>query len=242
MARVGQGRTGNSLPVREVLEFQLAHARARDAVHYPFAAGTIANEIEQAGLEAVVVKSRAHDRAEYLRNPGLGRQLDPASRGRLDQCRAEFDAVFIVADGLSALAVHRHAVELLQHVVGNLEDEGWKLAPVVIVEQGRVAVSDEIGEALGASLAVILIGERPGLSSPDSLGVYLTWGPHVGRTDAERNCISNIRPEGLKPAAAAELLLWLMNESRARRISGVMIREREKTALPFGDAPGGTGS
>jgi ethanolamine ammonia-lyase small subunit len=224
MARVGLGRTGNSLPTRELLDFQLAHARARDAVHFPFDAGALVQELEAEGGPAVAVKSAARDRGEYLRRPDLGRRLDADSKLRLESLRGPFDVVFMVADGLSAPAAHRQAPELLRQTMTRLDREAWKIAPIVVIERGRVAASDEIGEALGASLAVMLIGERPGLRSPDSLGVYLTWSPRPGRTDAERNCISNVRPEGLSAGAAAELLVLRMNASRARRISGVGLK------------------
>ncbi len=229
MARVGLGRAGNSIPLREMLAFQLAHARARDAVHFPL------NPAEFGGFSprSVMLHSAARNRAEYLRRPDLGRRLDEASKEQLHPLRGDFDAAFVIADGLSALAVHRNAPDLLRSVTARLP--GWRLAPLTIVEQGRVAVGDEIGELLGASVVVVLIGERPGLSSPDSLGVYLTWNPKIGRTDAERNCISNIRPEGLSMGAAAELLLFLMSEARARRLSGVGLKaELPATALPSG--------
>jgi ethanolamine ammonia-lyase small subunit len=215
IARVGLGRAGNSLPTRELLDFQLAHARARDAVHFPFDSCSLLREIEAAGWPAIIVKSAARDRAEYLRRPDLGRRLDTASANALKTFRKGADTVFAIADGLSALAVHRHAPALLHTMNGKLN------AAIVIVEQGRVAIGDEIGEILKASLAVVMIGERPGLSSPDSLGVYLTWAPRMGRTDAERNCISNIRNGGLSPSAAGELLQLLMKEARARQLSGV---------------------
>ena len=228
-ARVGLGRVGNSMPVRELLDFQLAHARARDAVHFPFDARSLAEEVD-----AMVVKSAARDRTEYLRRPDLGRRLSAESRQRLEELRGEFDAALIMADGLSPLAVHRHAVELIRALSPRLLD--WKLAPIVIAEQSRVAIGDEIGCVLGASLAVVIIGERPGLSSPDSLGIYLTWSPRPGRTDAERNCISNIHGAGLSIGAAAELLLLLMNESRTRRISGVNLKVDAGQALrPAGE-------
>lgn len=236
MARVGLGRAGNSLPTRELLDFQLAHARARDAVHYPFNAGALVQEIEAEGWPAVAVKSAARDRAEYLRRPDLGRRLDAASKARIESLRGTFDVVFIVADGLSAPAAHRQAVALLRETMERLDRSAWKIAPVVVIELGRVAASDEIGAALDAALAVMLIGERPGLSSPDSLGVYLTWSPRSGRTDAERNCISNVRPEGLSASAAAELLVLVMNASRAKRISGVALKAL-KNALPQGPRP-----
>ncbi len=229
MARVGLGRAGNSLPTRELLDFQLAHARARDAVHSPFDAGALIQEMEAEGWPAVAVKSAARDRAEYLRRPDFGRRLEAASKLRIESLRGAFDmvffdVVFIVADGLSAPAAHRQAVELLRQTMTRLDRGAWRIAPMVAIERGRVAASDEIGAAFGASLAVMLIGERPGLSSPDSLGVYLTWSPRPGRTDAERNCISNIRPEGLSASAAAELLVLLMNASRAKGISGVGLK------------------
>jgi ethanolamine ammonia-lyase small subunit len=214
IARVGLGRVGNSLPIGAMLDFQLAYARARDAVHYPFDAHSLAKE-----LGAIMVGSAVRDRAEYLRRPDLGRRLGAESRQRVEQLRGDFDAVLVVADGLSPPAVHKHAVELVRALSSRLED--WKLAPIVIVEQGRVAIGDEIGALIGARLSVVMIGERPGLSSPDSLGIYVTWSPGPGRTDAERNCISNIHGAGLSVGAAAELLLLPMNESRARRVSGV---------------------
>lgn len=218
MARVGLGRAGNSLPTRELLNFQLAHARARDAVHFPLDAASLRMEMEARGWQCVTVRSAAADRAEYLKRPDLGRRLAAGSRERAAALRGS--CLFVVADGLSALAVHRHSVPLLAAVFKGLGGA----APVVIVEQGRVAIGDEIGELAEASMAVMLIGERPGLSSPDSLGVYLTWGPRVGRTDAERNCISNIRAEGLAPQTAATVLLWLIAEARRLRLSGVGLR------------------
>ena len=206
-ARVGLGRAGNSLPTRDLLDFQLAHARARDAVHAKLEPASLL-------LEGVQVASAAPDRTTYLRRPDLGRKLNAASRAELAQASGQFDAVFIVADGLSALAVHRHAKPLLESVLPRLQ--GWHLAPIVIAEQARVAIGDEIGQLLEARLAVVLIGERPGLSSPDSLGVYLTWDPRPGRTDAERKCISNIRTEGLSYQAAADQLVFLVGHALAR--------------------------
>jgi ethanolamine ammonia-lyase small subunit len=207
-ARVSLGRTGHSLPAAEVLRFRLDHARARDAVHEPLDPASL-------GFPHVLVHSAAPDRATYLRRPDLGRRLAPDTRLE----RGDYDAALIVADGLSATAVHRHAAPLLGALLPKLE--GWKLAPLCVVLQGRVAVGDEIGERLGARMVVLLIGERPGLTSPDSLGVYLTWSPRPGRTDAERNCISNVRTEGLSYEAAAGTILMLMNASRARQLSGV---------------------
>jgi ethanolamine ammonia-lyase small subunit len=228
MARVELGRVGHGVPTRALLEFQLAHAQARDAVHLPLAVNSLVLELKQKNITSMPLTSAARDRGEYLKRPDLGRRLSDDSRERLAAARAEPDAVFVIADGLSALAVHRHAVPLLELLLRDLD---WRVTPVAIVEQGRVAIGDEIGELLGARMAVVLIGERPGLSSPDSLGVYLTWQPRPGRTDAERNCISNIRAEGLSYAAAAHKLLFLMNESRRLKLSGVRLKEDAAPSL-----------
>jgi ethanolamine ammonia-lyase small subunit len=221
-ARVELGRAGVSVPTRALLEFQLAHAQARDAVHLPLAVSSLAVELKQKGIESISLSSAVRNRDEYLKRPDLGRRLSQNSRERLAALRAGYDAAFVIADGLSAVAVHRHAVPLLELLLRDLD---WRIAPVAIVEQGRVAIGDEIGESLGARMVVVLIGERPGLSSPDSLGAYLTWQPRPGRTDAERNCISNVRAEGLSYAAAAHKLLFLMNESRRLKLSGVRLKE-----------------
>ena len=221
-ARVDLGRAGVSLPTRALLEFQLALAKARDAVYLPLAVNSLVVELKQKGIHSITLASAARDRDEYLKRSDLGRRLNDDSRERLANLRSEHDAAFVVADGLSALAVHRHAVPLLELLFSNLD---WRIAPVAIVEQGRVAIGDEIGESLGAHIVVVLIGERPGFSSPDSLGAYLTWRPRIGRTDAERNCVSNIRAEGLSYAAAVHKLLFLMNESRRLKLSGVQLKE-----------------
>jgi ethanolamine ammonia-lyase small subunit len=222
-ARVELGRAGSSVPTQALLEFQLAHAKARDAVYLPLSLPSLAAELKQRGISTIALASAARDRGEYLKRPDLGRRLSDASRERLAAWRGDFDVAFVIADGLSALAVHRHAVPLLTLLLGHLRE--WRIAPIPIVEQGRVAIGDEIGERLGAQLAVVLIGERPGLSSPDSLGVYLTWQPRPGRTDAERNCVSNIRAEGLSYAVASHKLLFLMNEARRLKLSGVRLKE-----------------
>ncbi|HEX4592929.1 MAG TPA: ethanolamine ammonia-lyase subunit EutC [Bryobacteraceae bacterium] len=222
-ARVDLGRTGHSLPTSELLDFQLAHAKARDAVHLPLDASSLRVELMQKNIPCLTLASEARDRSTYLRRPDLGRRLNAASHDLLVPLKLDYDAAFVIADGLSALAVHRHAAPLLELILTNLD---CNIAPVTIVEQGRVAIGDEIGELLGAKLAVVLIGERPGLSAPDSLGVYLTWQPRPGRTDAERNCISNIRAEGISYERAAHKLLFLMNESRRLKLSGVQLKER----------------
>lgn len=212
-ARIALGRVGHSLPTSELLAFQLAHAKARDAVW---------EVLDSSMLPAghILLKSMAPDRATYRRRPDLGRRLSPKSAAQLQ--RGDWDAVVILADGLSATAVHRQAGTLLKALLPELT--GWRLAPLYVVEQGRVAIADEIGECIGAALTVMLIGERPGLSSPDSLGAYLTWSPRVGRTDAERNCVSNIRPEGLDPGLAALRIAALMRAARHKQLTGVQLK------------------
>lgn len=223
-ARVALGRAGTSLPTRELLEFQLAHARARDAVHAKLDVQALALELQPIAGKCLFARSAAPDRTTYLRRPDLGRCLHNDSRLSLMKRKNQFDAAFIVVDGLSAFAIQRHAARMLQSILSLLDPAQWNLAPVTVVEQGRVAIGDEAGSCLGASLSVVLIGERPGLSSPDSLGIYLTWNPHSGLTDANRNCISNIRTEGLSYEAAAYTLLFLMTESRHRKLSGVELK------------------
>jgi ethanolamine ammonia-lyase small subunit len=228
-ARIALGRTGTSLPTRAQLDFQYAHAQARDAVHLPFDASTLSDELQAKGRETVLLHSAATDRDSYLQRPDKGRRLDEASVQTLrDQAAAQtggVDIAVVVADGLSSLAVHRHAVPFLARMEETASAEGWTLSPVILVEQGRVAIADEIGELLGAKMSVILIGERPGLSSPDSLGVYFTYGPKVGLNDAHRNCISNVRLEGLSYPLAAHRLLYLMREACKRQLSGVSLKD-----------------
>jgi ethanolamine ammonia-lyase small subunit len=223
-ARIALGRTGVSQHTRDQLAFQRCHALARDAVHAQLQPATLAAAIAAiTGNEALRLHSAAQDRACYLQRPDLGRRLDEAGRNELARfAGSRFDLAIVVADGLSALAVERHAHPLLEAFLPQLK--GWKLAPVCVVEQGRVAIGDEIGELLAAELAVVLIGERPGLSSPDSLGAYITWQPRPGRTDAERNCVSNIRTEGLGYDQAAGQLVRYLIEARRRRITGVELK------------------
>jgi ethanolamine ammonia-lyase small subunit len=223
-ARVGLGRTGVSLGTRDLLDFQRAHAQARDAVHARLDSAALAAEIENGTqLKVLRLHSAAANRAEYLQRPDLGRRLNEASRALLaEQPAGAADLAVVVADGLSALAVERHTAPLLQELLPLLES--WSLAPITIVEQGRVAIADQIGAALHARISVILIGERPGLSSPDSLGAYITWDPRPGRNDAERNCISNIRAEGLAYAQAAAQLGYYLSEARRRRLTGVALK------------------
>lgn len=229
-ARIALGRSGSSLPTAPLLEFQLAHARARDAVHLPFDAARIEAQLRQIEIEALHVHSAAPSRESYLQRPDLGRRLDLPSRALL-KSRAEsgasgYDAVLVVADGLSALAVHSHAIAVLELAHRALVDGGWRIAPVVIAEQSRVALGDEIGELLRASQVAILIGERPGLSSADSLGIYLTHAPRIGCHDAQRNCISNIRPDGgLNYTLAAHKLVYLMTEAQRLQLTGVVLKD-----------------
>jgi ethanolamine ammonia-lyase small subunit len=231
-ARIGLGRAGGSIPTRALLEFQLAHAQARDAVHRRFDIEAFRELLRAKTIDSLVLASAAGDRHTFIQRPDLGRILDARSISVL-QTRAgpqAWDVAFVIADGLSALAVERHALPLMDMMRPHLEREGCRIAPCCLVSQGRVAIGDEIGALLPAQLSVVLIGERPGLSSPDSLGAYLTWNPLPGRSNAERNCVSNIRPEGLSYAAAAFKLLHLMRQARARKISGIALKE--DAALP----------
>jgi ethanolamine ammonia-lyase small subunit len=230
-ARIALGRAGQSLPTVAVLEFGLAHAQARDAVQLPMDGARIGAQLDAAGLAHVPVHSAAPDRSTFLRRPDLGRRLDEAGRRRLHEMELPDrpDVVFVIADGLSSSAVASHAVPLLQTLIPLLP--GWRLAPVIIAEQARVALGDEVGEILKAGQVVMLIGERPGLSSPDSLGIYLTHGPRIGRSDAERNCISNVRPEGLGYGAAARKLAYLLNRARELGLSGVDLKDESDLYL-----------
>jgi ethanolamine ammonia-lyase small subunit len=223
-ARVGLGRTGVSQQTRDLLDFQLAHAQARDAVHARLNAAPLAAQIEGDTRPRVLrLHSAAGTRAEYLQRPDLGRRLDESGRALLaEQPSDPVDVALVIADGLSALAVERNVPPLLDELLPRLSDS--RLAPLCIVEQGRVAIGDEIGSALNAQLVLVLIGERPGLSSLDSLGAYLTWNPRPGRLDAERNCVSNIRAEGLSPARAAVQLAWIVAEARRLQLTGITLR------------------
>jgi ethanolamine ammonia-lyase small subunit len=242
-ARVALDRTGASITTRHALEFSLAHAQARDAVHAALAVPSLLASLRERSLSVIHVRSAATTRAEYLRRPDLGRTVAPASAALLANQPANGNLqpatsslVIILADGLSALAIERHALPVLDALLPLLKlvepDSTWRLTPIVIAEQARVALADEIGQALHADATVILIGERPGLSSPDSLGAYITWAPRPGRTDAERNCISNIRTEGLGYAAAAARIAWTLTEARRLGLTGVALRESGTALLP----------
>ena len=228
-ARIALGRTGTSLPTQAQLDFQYAHAQARDAVHLAFDHQGIRAQLTERGRDSLLLHSAAADRHSYLQRPDLGRRLDDASAQQLqDYATAHpggVDLAIVVADGLSALAVHRHTLPFLARLEEQIAADGWSVSPIVLVEQGRVAVADEVAQRLGAKMSVILIGERPGLSSPDSLGLYFTYAPKVGPTDAYRNCISNVRLEGLSYGMAAHRLIYLMREACRRQLSGVNLKD-----------------
>jgi ethanolamine ammonia-lyase small subunit len=224
-ARVALGRAGNGLPTAAHLDFQSAHAAARDAVHAALDVALLQADLAAGNMPSLAVHSAAACRRAYLLRPHLGRRLRAADRAHLPAAPGAI--VVVICDGLSAAAAQRHAPVLLVHVIPTLLRTGHAVAPIIVAEQGRVALGDDIGEAMGAEAVVVLIGERPGLSAADSLGVYLTWQPQRGRTDAERNCISNIRPEGLAPMAAANKLLWLIHAMRQLRLTGVGLKDEQ---------------
>lgn len=228
-ARIGLGRAGASVPTAAHLAFQHAHAEARDAVHLPLDVQALQAGLRALGEAPLQVQSRAADRATYLQRPDLGRRVDDDGATRLASLLSSAtDLAFVLADGLSALALQRHALPLFGALRERLLAEGgWTWAPPVIATQARVALGDEVGALLNARCVVVLIGERPGLSAPDSLGVYFSWAPRVGLVDAQRNCISNIRPEGLPPPVAAAKLHGLLREARTRQLSGVALKDEQ---------------
>jgi ethanolamine ammonia-lyase small subunit len=232
-ARVALGRAGGSLPTGEVLSFAAAHAAARDAVHEPVDWNAIEAELRRMGRECVRLHSAAKDRATYLQRPDLGRVLDEASTKKLSELRrgVSADLAVVVSDGLSAPAAQRQIVPLLTQLLPKLEAAPVTVSPIVLVNHARVAIQDEVGSAIGAKAALILLGERPGLASPDSLGAYLVFHPKSGRTDAERNCVSNIRPGGLSFTAAAETLHYLISQSLQLRLSGVLLKDDRGSKL-----------
>jgi ethanolamine ammonia-lyase small subunit len=245
-ARIGLGRSGVALPTAAQLDFQLAHARARDAVYAALDTERILGDLHALGLETLPLHSQAGDRSTYLRRPDLGRRLSAESRHALEQLSQipvmagldpaihvdpeddhrdkGYDIAFVIADGLSATAVNAHAVPLIAAMLPQLGE--LRIGPVTVVEQGRVAIGDEVGGLLGADLVAVLIGERPGLSAADSLGVYVTWQPAPGAVDAARNCLSNIRPEGMPIAEAADTLIRLMIAARRHRMTGVALSQK----------------
>ena len=227
-ARIALGRAGVSVPTAAQLDFQLAHAQARDAVHAQLDAAALQAACAARTLSCVAAHSACPDRITYLQRPDLGRRLDDPSRARLAAAApAQCDLALVLADGLSALAIAQNALPFLDLLLPRLAADGWTLAPLVIVEQGRVAIGDEVGQLMHAQAVVVLIGERPGLSSPDSMGLYLTWAPRPGLLDAQRNCISNVRPAGLGYAQAAHKLAYLLDAARSRGLSGVLLKDEQ---------------
>jgi len=218
-ARVGLGRYGCGMPTAPLLEFQVAHARARQAVHDALDGEYLCGRLHD--LSPIMVESRIRDRSEFLRRPDFGRQLSSEAASRLPS--GSFDVAFVLADGLSARALQAHAEPLLRAALVQLIS--WRVAPVVVAQQARVALGDEIATRLGAQSVVVLIGERPGLAAADSLGVYATWRPRQGIADSERNCISNIHGRGMSHAEAAGRLVWLLENARARGYTGVALKD-----------------
>jgi ethanolamine ammonia-lyase small subunit len=231
-ARVALGRAGSGLPTEALLDFTLDHARARDAVHAAFDVAGLIAALGALGLDPVQASSRAPDRRDYLRRPDLGRKLDADSQRCLsERAGAPSDLVFVIADGLSPTAVNLHAADVTAQLLPLLKEAGIAVGHVVVASGARVALGDEIGEILKARMAAVLIGERPGLSAPDSLGAYLTFAPKIGRTDAERNCVSNIHGSGLSSAEAAFKIAWLIREALARHLSGLALKDESGEAM-----------
>jgi ethanolamine ammonia-lyase small subunit len=235
-ARIGLARAGASLATGPLLDVRLAHARARDAVHEPLDIPLLAADIASLGIPVLQAASAAEDRQRHLMRPDLGRRLAPDSETVLAPRAASYEVVFVVADGLSARAVQMHAAPVLAATLPALRTDNWRIAPCVVVRHGRVALGDTVAGLLGAGCVAVLIGERPGLTAPDSMGAYLTWQPQPQTTDAERNCISNIRPEGIGYADAAFKLLHLLRAMRERRVSGVALKD-DSDRLLIGRSP-----
>jgi len=235
-ARIALGRAGHAVPTQVLLDFQLAHAEARDAVHFSWNIDAFAELVRGIGEDVLILDTPIGNRDEYLRRPDLGRVLTEVSRTRLRNSNAdEADVALIITNGLSSTAVERHGIPLLQAITNSYRPRRIRIAPVTLVANGRVALSDDIGSVIAARVAVIIVGERPGLSAADSLGIYLTYAPKPGNTDAKRNCISNIRPpEGLSYEAAAAKLLYLTEEAIKRGISGVALKDEMAGLLSEG--------
>jgi ethanolamine ammonia-lyase small subunit len=238
-ARIALGRSGAGLPTSEAMKFALAHAQARDAVHTPLDPEQILAGLGNLGLERLTVSSSAVSRHSYLLRPDLGRRLDTVSRNAIAAQRSTcgVDIALVIADGLSARAAHTHAIAMTAALQPYIQKHAWSLGPVAVVTQGRVAIGDEIGALLGARLALVMIGERPGLSSPDSLGLYLTFAPEPGRTDGERNCLSNIHGAGMSVEEAAFKAAWLMGQAFSRRLTGVSLKDESGVYLSSSPDP-----
>lgn len=229
-ARIALGRAGSTLPTQEILQFKMAHALARDAVSSEIDRTCLAESFRSMGIHTIVVQSQVTDRNDYLRNPNKGRVLDNQSKEQLQSLKDKpMDLCIVVADGLSADAVNLYAVPLVDLLIRKLDN--WTLTPVILARYSRVALSDPIGEIVGSRIALILIGERPGLSAPRSLGAYLTYQPKTGNTDEKRNCISNIHPDGLTLGLAAAKIVHLLYQMRTKQISGILLKD-DQSDLP----------
>ncbi len=233
-ARIALGRTGTAIPLKEVLAFKLAFAYAKDAVYSTLNVEELTAQLSALNLPIYSLKSQATSRVEYLQRPDYGRLLHSQSIDLLKKNRGttRYDVAFIIADGLSATAINKHAFAVIQLLINELNRLNYSIAPISIVEQGRVAISDDIGFYMNAQMSVILIGERPGLTSPDSMGAYLTFNPQLGLTDESRNCVSNIRPEGLIYTFAAQKILYLIQESLRLKLSGVGLKDNTTNEQP----------
>ena len=246
-ARIAQGRVGHSLPTSALLSFQLDHARARDAVHSTLDTATLLAQLNAVHPNSLVLWSQAVDRQTYLQRPDLGRKLNRTSYVKLQELQvgedSRFDLCIVIVDGLSATAVNNHALPIVIGLANEATAQTWSVAPICLVEQGRVAVGDEIAHSLRAELLVVLIGERPGLSSPDSLGAYLTYRPRPGLTDESRNCVSNVRRDGLSYEVAIQKIMYLLTEMKRRRLSGVLLKDDMPATrtLPHTSSPVATG-
>jgi len=233
-ARIALGRTGTAEPLQAMLQFRLAHANARDAVYATLEQETLVNELHALQQAAFLLHTQAGNRHEYLQYPDRGRRLNEQSVSQLKEFNSTgYDVCLLLADGLSATAINTHAIPVVKLLLPLFEKAGLSVAPVCIIQEGRVAIGDETGSLLKAKLVAVLIGERPGLSSPDSMGVYITYNPTSGLTDESRNCISNIRPEGLNYTAAAEKIFFLINEALRLRLSGVMLKDNGTKSDPL---------
>jgi len=226
-ARIAIGRTGVSIPTKQSLQADLAHAHARDAVYSVLAVDELSEALKQFGLPVIRLHSKADNRAEYLQRPDLGRKLKKLSANQVKELTGDYDMVIIIADGLSATAVNHHVVPLLQTLIPLLASSNLKIAPICLLEQGRVASGDKVAHLLNAKLSLMLIGERPGLSAADSVGAYLTYDPKPGLTDESRNCISNIRPKGLPAKLAAKKIFYLVQEAFRLKLSGVALKDNQ---------------
>jgi len=232
-ARIGLKRSGASLATAPLLEFQLAHARARDAVHEPMDDTRLEKDLATIGLPVLTIASQATDRPQFLMRPDLGRQLSSEAERALAAKKGAYDVAFVISDGLSASAAQKHAAPLLAEIIPALKD--WRIAPLVIVRLGRVGAGDAVAAALNATCVVILLGERPGLTAPDSLGAYLTWKPRPDTTEADRNCVSNIRPEGVRYADSARTIVHLLRAMRAGGVSGIALKDDSDRLLVTGE-------